>query len=88
MYKASKDLLPANIQNLFSKREGGYTLRGCSKLKVPAFRTTRKRFCVSVCGVRLWNGLGAQLQHCSTIYQFKSMYKKTLLLKYSTEEGF
>jgi len=42
--------------------------------------------CVSVCGVRLWNNLRAQLKQCPSIYQFKSKYKQDVLSKYRKEE--
>lgn len=53
LFKASKRELPMNIQKLFVDREGQYSLRGCGNFKVPAVRTTRRSFCVSVCGVKL-----------------------------------
>lgn len=86
MYKANWILLPANIQILFIKRDSCYNLRGYGHFKVPAFRTTKKSMCVSVCGARLWNNLRAQLKQCPFIYQFKSKYKQVILSKYRTEE--
>jgi len=86
VYKANRVVQPANIQKLFKKRDSCYNLRGYGQLNVPAFRTTRKSMCVSVCGVRLWNNLRAQLKQCPSIYQFKSKYKQDILSKYRKEE--
>lgn len=85
LYKANKNDLPGNIQKFFLGREGGYNLRGCENFKVQAVRTTRKSLCVSVCGVRLWNGLGIQFKQCPNIHQFKLKFKEMVLTKYETE---
>lgn len=45
-----------NYVVIFSERDGGYNLN----IKVHMVRTTRKSFCVSACGVKLWNGLGSK----------------------------
>lgn len=82
MYKVSKKLLPLNLQNMFTERESSYKLRGCSKLKIPAVRTTRKSMFISVGGARLWNNMNSELKQCSSISQFKSKYKKKLLINY------
>ena len=75
-YKAKNNLLPGNIQKLFIEREEGYNLRGKSKFKTLNARTTRKMFCISICGVRLWNSLSVELKECPNINQFKKRYKK------------
>ncbi len=61
MYRATNNLLPVNIQACFFQREGGYNLRGELKLKHLYARTTLKTFCISVCGVKLWNRLAGEL---------------------------
>lgn len=86
LYKASKSLLPMKIQELFELRVGEYELRGCLNFKIQTVRTTKKSMCVSVKGVRLWNGLESQLKKCSTLYKFKTMYKEKVLSKYRVEE--
>ena len=54
MFKAKNNILPANIQKKFTQREGSYFLRGLFNFKMKKVRTTRKSFCISVCGVKLW----------------------------------
>lgn len=71
LFKAKNNLLPENIQTLFTGREGGYNLRGKFKFKILKARTTRKTFCISICGVKLWNSLEGTLRECPNINQFK-----------------
>ena len=52
-------MLPKNIQAMFSEREGGYKLRGQLNFKVGRTRTTKKSFCISIYGVKLWNKCGS-----------------------------
>lgn len=87
MFKAKNKLLPGNIQQLFKNREECYNLRERCKFKEPRFRTTRKRFCLSVCGVRLLNGFSVELKQCTNMRQFKMMYKNIILKRYEDEEG-
>ena len=82
MFKARNNLLPGNIQKVFSEREGGYDLRGKSNFKIPSFRTTRKSFCLSVSGTKLWNTLSNELKQCPNIFQFKNMFKETIFQRY------
>ncbi|XP_024116978.1 uncharacterized protein LOC112138628 [Oryzias melastigma] len=82
LYRASGKTLPYNIQKQFLENEGGYKLRGCRNFKVRLIRTTKKSFCVSVCGTKLWNKLSNELKQCSSIYKFKKMYKETLISQY------
>uniref|UniRef100_A0A8C7XUM2 Reverse transcriptase domain-containing protein n=1 Tax=Oryzias sinensis TaxID=183150 RepID=A0A8C7XUM2_9TELE len=76
LYRASWKLLPSNIQKQFLENEGGYRLRGCRNFKIKLIRTTKKSFCVSVCGTKLWNSLSNELKQCSNIQIFKKMYKE------------
>lgn len=87
MYKASNKLLPGNIQKMFYEREGGYNLRGKLNLKTLTVRTTLKKFCLSICGVKLWNSLNVHLKECPNIIQFKKRYKDMILTRYRDEEG-
>ena len=76
MYKAKNNLLPQNIQKLFRSRDGVYQLIGKHHFKINKIRTNRKRFCISFCGVRLWNSMGEELKQCPNITQFKTKYKE------------
>ena len=87
MYKAKNNLLPSNIQKLFFYRVGGYNLRGEFNLKHQRARTTLKSFCLSVCGVRLWNRLGVGLKQCPSMIQFKKRFKHMVFTRYREEEG-
>lgn len=82
MFKAFNKLLPVNLQHLFSNREHSQNLRGFGNLTVPKVRTTCKSFCVSVCGVKLWNSLDVHHKQCQTILRFKLYYKRQVWLKY------
>ena len=42
-------------------------------------RTSLKYKCVSVYGVKLWNGLNDELSSISSVFKFKVMLKKILL---------
>ena len=87
MFKAKINILPLNIQKLFSDPEGGYNLRGKLNFKVNSVRTTRKMFCISICGVRLWNSLSGEIKECPNINQFKIKYKELIFTRYRDEEG-
>lgn len=86
LFNASNFTLPSNIQNLFTCRDTGYTLRGYSNFTLPAVKTTRRSWCVSVCGVKLWNSLDDDLKQCTAIHMFKSWYKQMIWTQYMKEE--
>uniref|UniRef100_A0A3Q3KL62 Reverse transcriptase domain-containing protein n=1 Tax=Monopterus albus TaxID=43700 RepID=A0A3Q3KL62_MONAL len=85
MYKARNNLLPGGIQKLFGEREGGYNLRGHLNLKVHAIRTTKKRFCISISGVKLWNNLTVDMKNSTRIKEFKYKYKCMCYTRYMQE---
>uniref|UniRef100_A0A3Q3JDA1 Reverse transcriptase domain-containing protein n=1 Tax=Monopterus albus TaxID=43700 RepID=A0A3Q3JDA1_MONAL len=85
MYKARNNLLPGGIQKLFGEREGGYNLRGHLNLKVHAIRTTKKRFCISISGVKLWNNLTVDMKNSTRIKEFKYKYKCMCYTRYLQE---
>ena len=85
MYKARNNLLPANIQQLFHEREGGYNLRGDFDFKTLSRNSTMKSFCVSRTGVKLWNSLSEVHKRCPSINHFKSMYKCMIFTRYMDE---
>ena len=87
MYKARNKQLPANIQVLFSDREGGYNLRGELKLKTAFARIKVKSFCISVCGVQLWNNMNVEIMQCSNMIQFKKRYKQNIIMRYKEDES-
>lgn len=85
-FNASKLTLPRNIQRLFSLRNTGYALRGYSLFILPVVKTTKRSWCVSVCGVKLWNKLDNDLKQCTTIYTFKLRFKQMVWTQYTEEE--
>lgn len=85
MYRARNRQLPHNIQKHFLIREGGYNLRGTHKFKHPRALTTRKSFCVSVCGVKIWNDLKDDLRNSPNIRKFKNECKDIILSRYLAE---
>ena len=85
MFKAKNNKLPANIQKKFTQREGNYFLRGLFNFKMKKVRTTRKSFCISVCGVKLWNRLKEKLKQCPNIKLLKTRLKEMILTGYKDE---
>ena len=62
MYKAKNYKLPNNIQRLFNERQLRYKLRGKANFDRLRFRSNRKGFCISICGVRQWNTLRVDIK--------------------------
>ena len=87
LFKAFNKLLPSNIQHFFTIRERTHNLRGYGDFVLPKVRTTRKSFCVSACGVKLWNSLDIQHKKCQNIHRFKLLYKHMVWSQYK-ESGF
>ena len=85
--KSSALKLPDLIKfkTLFSERAGcqRYELRGKQKLQEQGFRTTLKRMCISVHGVKLWNGLREEVRLCRSFNKFKGILKREVLENYS-----
>ena len=81
IFKARNYMLPKNIQAMFSEREGRYKLRGQLNFKVHHTRTTKKSFCISIYGVKLWNKLSVEVQKSQSIRQFKNKYKDIIFTK-------
>ena len=66
MFKAFHNLLPVNVQQLFSIYESAYTTRQNCHFKHYYSRTTLKGMCISITGVKLWNSLDNSLKNCRT----------------------
>lgn len=86
MYKARYKQLPRNIQTMFRDREGGYGLRGELNFKTIRTRTTMKSFCISSCGVKIWNSIEVEIKQSPNIHTFKKRYKKYIMMRYVEEE--
>ena len=62
-----------------------YSTRQCGKFNYKYFRTTLKYICISVYGVKLWNGLSGELSSIASICKFKMMLKTSLLNRLNTK---
>ena len=83
MYNANKQELPCNIQKLFTKDKSlHYRTRQLGKFNHKYARTELKRRCVSIYGVKIWNGLNKEVSKICCLYKFKKEVKKLLLQKY------
>ncbi len=85
MYKTKK-ILPGNIQKKILNGEERYNLRRKCNFKHLYVCTTLRSFCISVCGVKLWNRLSLVLKQCPSVTQFKKQYKRMVLIMYMEEE--
>ena len=86
MHRARYNNLPGNIQKMFKDREGEYGLRREFNFKTQCARSTLKSFCLSVRGVRTWNGIDEESKQCSNVYMFKKRLKKKIIGKYMEVE--
>ena len=75
LYKAFRKVLPINIQQMFKINKNPHCLTGYGKYALPKNRTIGKVFCLSVCGVKLWNNLDIQQKQCQRIDRFKRLFK-------------
>lgn len=86
MYKAERNILPENVQKLFTKvRCTGVITRQNNSFKLPLVRTKKKSMCVSVIGVKLWNDLDKEIKLCKTICGFKKRYKWATIKRYECD---
>ena len=67
---------------MFHEREQGYDLREKSNLKVGRARTTMKSFCITICGVKLWNNMSTEIKNISSVIMFKKRHKEMILQRY------
>lgn len=86
MYKARHNLLPMNIQQMFSDKQDKYNLRGKMNYKKQSVRTTMKQMFITRCGVDLWNNLDQEIKGCNSLELFKSRYKQKILQQYEQNE--
>ena len=86
MYKARNKQLPDNIQKLFTDREGGYDYRGNLNFRTRIVRTTMKRMCTSVSGVKVWNKLSQELKQCPSMSVFKKRLRLMIFNKYRDDD--
>lgn len=65
---------------LLTDRKRNRSLRGGSNMEQQHVQTNCKRFCISVCGVALWDGLQENPPSCMSEGKLKKMYKQMFCL--------
>ena len=83
IFKARHEMLPHNIQQMFSGKDAMYNLRGENNFKRHHARTTMKQMFITRRGVDLWNNLDMELKNCTSLKQFKRLYKVDILKQYA-----
>ena len=85
LYKACNRRLPGNIQTMFNVNiERIHITRQSKNIRHVFARTTQKANCITVCGIKLWNRLPANIRTSHNIYTFKKLFKKIVFAKYVT----
>ena len=74
MFKASKNILPENLQKMFSLVERESRSKG--QFKHQYARTTEKQMCTSVKGVLLWESVYNDIKQYRNVYQLKKVFKE------------
>ena len=83
MYKAYNNLLPVNLQKMFTVVGNAYhDTRQVKNFKCRFARTQLKAMVISVKGVKLWNSLDKGLCECHNINIFNNGIKKSILEQY------
>ena len=84
MFKAKNRSLPEHLQSLFKLEEGNNRLN--LDFKHTFGRLSLKQMCISVAGVKLWHSQSKELKSCTSMSQFKKMFKKEKISIYKKEE--
>ena len=79
MFKAKNRSLPEHLQSLFKLEEGDNRLK--LDFKHTFGRLSLKQMCISVAGVKLWHSQSKELKSCTSMSQFKKMFKKDKYLQ-------
>ena len=84
MFKASNNMLPANVQEQFSRNEEihKYNTRNKDKFHVKSVSSNLKYMSVNVAGVKLWNSLDREIRNSVSLNIFKKRLKLKLLQSY------
>lgn len=85
IYQVKHNKIPKCLQILFTQRESNYNLRGLCIFNQPQVHSTLREHCLSNKGVKLWNSCCNELKQATSIFQFKNIYKRITMEKYSTE---
>lgn len=85
MYEVKHNKIPQSLQLMFTQRESNYNFRGTCMFNRPYVRTTLRQHCLSSKGVKLWNTFSDDLKEATSVFQFKSIFKRIIQKKYLTE---
>ena len=81
MYKAFSNKLPQNIKSYFTKSFSGNEYRNRQKncFKQKYTRTTKRQYCISNIGVKVWNSLNENIKSCDNLNSFKKLLKDHII---------
>ena len=79
MFKASRNLLPSNLQSHFKVLNNKYNTKQCGNFKLNFCRTVKKQMCISYMGVKCWNSIDKRIKDSKDISIFKKKFKQSLL---------
>ena len=83
--RAKNRSLPIQLQTLFEFSSENEDHRRRYDFKHLFARTTLKQMCTSVTGIKVWNSQNQELKSCTTVFQFKKIFKKEKMLNYELE---
>ena len=84
MYKASNDLLPANVQCVFRKVNSvhRYSTRQQNDLYVQQVNSSMRKNSISYIGVQIWNKLDHSFKSSNSVHFFKKQLKMHIIKQY------
>lgn len=85
VFRAKNRSLPIQLQTLFEFSSENEDHRRRYDFKHLFARTTLKQMCTSVTGIKVWNSQNQELKSCTTVFQFKKIFKKEKMLNYELE---
>lgn len=83
MFRVVNKTIPVCIQKMFKLRQVVYNLKGWLMFETHKVRTNLKYRCVSVLGVKLWNGLNNEIKMCNSMLVFKKTLKFNIIESYN-----
>lgn len=83
MFQVVNKTIPVCIKKMFKLRQGIYNLRRLLMFETHKVRTNLKYRCMSVLGVKLWNGLNEVIKMCNSMFVFKKTLKFEIIKGYN-----
>ena len=84
MFKAYNNMLPVNLQKLCVSVEPIRRTRHVNMFQRRYIRTELKSMSLSICGVKLWNGLESKLKSCN-VQVFNTCFKEKCVHTYDLD---